>query len=134
MKKELIELLKGVSKNENLSSNKGGHRSSLYKEELYQDLKPIEKKRLRNKLRKLTLNFLSSLLDNKDDSSKINSLLQDFRKYYKGVYKNQNVKQLEFSDLFSNNLSEDKKEIVNNSLKIINKRLSQSPIEKSKKR
>ena len=131
MKKEISELLNEVSKNENLKSSKGGHRVSLYKEEIYQDLKPIEKKRLRNKLRKLTLNFLSSMLSEKDDN-KINSLFQDFVKYYKGVYKNQNIKQLEFSDLFSNNLSEDKKEIVNNSLKIINKRLT--PTEKSKKR
>lgn len=133
MKKEISELLNEVSKNENLKSSKGGHRVSLYKEEIYQDLKPVEKKRLRNKLRKLTLNFLSSMLSEKDNN-KINSLFQDFVKYYKGVYKNQNIKQLEFSDLFSNNLSEDKKEIVNNSLKIINKRLSQSPTEKSKKR
>ena len=133
MKKEINELLNEVSKNENLKSSKGGHRVSLYKEEIYQDLKPIEKKRLRNKLRKLTLNFLFSMLSEKEEN-KINSLFQDFVKYYKGVYKNQNIKQLEFSDLFSNNLSEDKKEIVNNSLKIINKRLSQSPTEKSKKR
>ena len=133
MKKEISELLNSVSKNENLKSSKGGHRVSLYKEEIYDDLKPVEKKRLRNKLRKLTLNFLSSMLSEKEES-KINSLFQDFVKYYKGVYKNQNVNQLEFSDLFSNNLSEDKKEIVNNSLKIINKRLSQSPTEKSKKR
>ena len=131
MKKEISELLNEVSKNENLKSSKGGHRVSLYKEEIYQDLKPIEKKRLRNKLRKLTLNFLSSMLSEKEEN-KINSLFQDFVKYYKGVYKNQNIKQLEFSDLFSNNLSEDKKEIVNNSLKIINKRLT--PTEKSKKR
>jgi hypothetical protein len=133
MKKEISELLSEVSKNENLTSSKGGHRVSLYKEEIYQDLKPVEKKRLRNKLRKLTLNFLSSMLSEKDDN-KINSLFQDFVKYYKGIYKNQNIKQLEFSDLFSNNLSEDKKEIVNNSLKIINNRLSQSPTVKSKKR
>ena len=133
MKKEINELLNEVSKNENLKSSKGGHRVSLYKEEIYQDMKPIEKKRMRNKLRKLTLNFLSSMLSEKDDN-KVNSLFQDFVKYYKGVYKNQNIKQLEFSDLFSNNLSDDKKEIVNNSLKIINKRLSQSPTEKSKKR
>jgi hypothetical protein len=73
------------------------------------------------------------MLSEKDDN-KINSLFQDFVKYYKGIYKNQNIKQLEFSDLFSNNLSEDKKEIVNNSLKIINNRLSQSPTVKSKKR
>ena len=133
MKKEINELLNEVSKNENLKSSKGGHRVSLYKEEIYQDMKPIEKKRMRNKLRKLTLNFLSSMLSEKDDN-KVNSLFQDFVKYYKGIYKNQNIKQLEFSDLFSNNLSEDKKEIVNNSLKIINKRLSQSHTEKSKKR
>lgn len=98
--------LKNFMSTELLKSAKGGTKESIYKEDIFADTE--NKKGLRTKLRKLVLNYCSSIIAITDDK-KAKALANDFSKFYARVYK---VNDFSLSSICSANTEENKKEIL----------------------
>lgn len=94
------------SSSELLKSSKGGTKESIYKDDIFADTE--NKKGLRTKLRKLVLNYCSSIIAITDDK-KAKALANDFSKFYARVYK---VNDFSLSSICSANTEENKKEIL----------------------
>lgn len=98
--------LKNFMSTELLKSAKGGTKESIYKDDIFADTE--NKKGLRTKLRKLVLNYCSSIIAITDDK-KAKALANDFSKFYARVYK---VNDFSLSSICSANTEENKKEIL----------------------
>ena len=73
---------------ENLSSNRGSKRDSIYLPSIYKDCTSIvEKKQVRKKIRNIAEKFCSDIITCKD-SAKLAKLIVDFKKFYNMCYIN----------------------------------------------
>lgn len=80
----LLEKLNQLS--ENLSSNKGGNRDSIYLPSVYEDCHSNDdKKARRKKIRQMAEKYCSDIITCKD-SSKLVKLIADFKEFYKLCY------------------------------------------------
>lgn len=102
------------SSSELLKSSKGGTKESIYKEDIFADTE--NKKGLRTKLRKLVLNYCSSIIAITDEK-KAKTLAKDFEKFYTRVYK---VNDFSLSSICSANTEENKKEILKKGIEKFN--------------
>ena len=89
-----------------LKSAKGGTKESIYKNEIFAEVE--NKKSLRTKLRKLVLNYCSSVIAITDDK-KAKTLAKDFLNFYSSVYK---INDFSLSSICSANTEETKKEVL----------------------
>lgn len=89
-----------------LKTSKGGAKESIYKNEIFVEVE--NKKGLRTKLRKLVLNYCSSVIAITDDK-KAKALAKDFSNFYTSVYK---VNDFSLSSICSANTEETKKEVL----------------------
>ena len=105
--------------NDLLKTNKGGAKESIYKNEIFEGVD--NKKSLRTKLRKLMLNYCSSIL-NITDSEKAKNLAKDFSNFYVSVYR---VNDFSLSSICSANTEESKKEILTKGLEKFNTLLNE---------
>lgn len=82
----ILEKLNKVS--ENLSSNKGAKRDSIYLPSIYDGCNSTdEKKQIRKKIRNLAEKFCSDIITCKD-SAKLAKLIADFKEFYAMCYIN----------------------------------------------
>lgn len=73
---------------ENLSSNKGNKRDSIYLPSIYEGCNSTdEKKQVRKKIRNIAEKFCSDIITCKD-SAKLAKLIVDFKKFYNMCYIN----------------------------------------------
>ena len=93
-----------------LKSSKGGNKESIYKKEIFENVE--NKKGMRIKLRKLVLNYCSSIIAITDDK-KAKALAKDFQNFYTSVYK---INDFSLSSICSANTEENKKEILKNGI------------------
>lgn len=93
-----------------LKSAKGGTKESIYKNEIFVEVE--NKKGLRTKLRKLVLNYCSSVIAITNDK-KAKALAKDFLNFYSSVYK---VNDFSLSSICSANTEENKKEVLKNGI------------------
>lgn len=100
-----------------LSSNLGTKKSSIYKEELFENLAEKEKKSLRKKFRNMLFSAAKGIIDesNKEKQSK---LVNAFNELYLQVYK---VNDYSLQSVCNENLSKEKKEILSKVLEICKK-------------
>lgn len=91
--------------NDLLKTSKGGKKESVYKSTIFEGVE--NKKSLRIKLRKLMLNYCSSVLSI-TDKNKLQKLAKDFNDFYTSVYR---VNDFSVSSICSANTEETKKEI-----------------------
>ena len=89
-----------------LKSAKGGNKESIYKNEIFVDVK--NKKSLRTKLRKLVFNYCNSIIAI-TDNKKEKALAKDFANFYASVYK---VNDFSLASICSANTEETKKEVL----------------------
>lgn len=105
-----------------LKSAKGGTKESIYKNEIFAEVE--NKKGLRTKLRKLVLNYCSSVIAITDDK-KAKALAKDFSNFYSSVYK---VNDFSLSSICSANTEETKKEVLKKGIekfaKLLNNKVS----------
>ena len=97
-----------------LKTSKGGAKESIYKNEIFAEVE--NKKGLRTKLRKLVLNYCSSVIAITDDK-KAKALAKDFSNFYSSVYK---VNDFSLSSICSANTEENKKEILKKGIEKFN--------------
>lgn len=93
-----------------LKSSKGGNKESIYKNEVFENVE--NKKILRTKLRKLILNYCSSIIAITDEK-KAKTLAKDFANFYASVYK---LNDFSLSSICSANTEQNKKEILKNGI------------------
>ena len=98
--------LSSFMSSELLKSSKGGAKESIYKEEFFAEVE--NKKSARTKLRKLILNYCSSIIAITDDK-KAKALAKDFQKFYTSVYK---INDFSLSSICNANTEENKKEVL----------------------
>ena len=98
--------LSSFMSSELLKSSKGGAKESIYKESFFAEVE--NKKSARTKLRKLILNYCSSIIAITDDK-KAKALAKDFQNFYTSVYK---INDFSLSSICSANTEENKKEIL----------------------
>ena len=105
--------------NDLLKTNKGGAKESIYKNEIFEGVD--NKKSLRTKLRKLMLNYCSSILSI-TDNEKAKNLAKDFSNFYASVYR---VNDFSLSSICSANTEESKKEILTKGIEKFNTLLNE---------
>ena len=98
--------LKNFMSTELLKSSKGGTKESIYKDSFFAEIE--NKKSARTKLRKLMLNYCTSIVAI-TDNKKAKLLAKDFANFYSNVYK---VNDFSLSSICSANTEESKKEIL----------------------
>lgn len=113
--------------NDLLKTNKGGAKESIYKKDIFEGVE--NKKSLRTKLRKLMINYCSSII-NITDSEKAKNLAKDFSNFYASVYK---VNDFSLSSVSSANTEESKKEILTKGLSKFQSLLNDNSTAKNKK-
>ena len=102
-----------------LKTSKGGAKESIYKNEIFEGVD--NKKSLRTKLRKLMLNYCSSILSI-TDNEKAKNLAKDFSNFYASVYR---VNDFSLSSICSANTEESKKEILTKGIEKFNTLLNE---------
>ena len=105
--------------NDLLKTNKGGAKESMYKKDIFDGVD--NKKSLRTKLRKLMLNYCSSIL-NITDSEKAKNLAKDFSNFYVSVYR---VNDFSLSSVCSANMEQTKKDVLSKGLEKFNTLLNE---------
>lgn len=100
-----------------LSSNLGTKKSSIYKEELFENLAEKEKKSLRKKFRNMLFSAAKGIAgeSNKEKQTK---LINAFNELYLQVYK---VNDYSLQSVCNENLSKEKKDILSKVLEICKK-------------
>lgn len=106
--------LKSFMSTELLKSAKGGTKESIYKNEIFAEVE--NKKGMRTKLRKLILNYCSSIIAITDEK-KAKALAKDFSNFYSSVYK---VNDFSLSSICSANTEESKKEVLKKGIEKFN--------------
>lgn len=109
--KKLIE-----STTQQLKSS-AGRNESIYKKEIYTDVPKDKHKNLRTKLRKISENFAKSIISEKD-KNKLNSLIENFKEYYKGIYL---LNDFSVNSICSNNTDNETKKLYEQMFEIIKK-------------
>lgn len=109
---KFAENTKGV-----LKTSLGTKKTSIYKEEIFANCTEKEKKSLRKKFRNMIFSVSKALKDetNKENKTK---LINAFNELYSEVYK---VNDYSLQSVCSENLSNEKKEILQNALNICKK-------------
>ena len=105
--------------NDLLKTNKGGAKESIYKNEIFEGVD--NKKSLRTKLRKLMLNYCSSILSI-TDNEKAKNLAKDFSNFYASVYR---VNDFSLSSVCSANMEQTKKDVLTKGLEKFNSLLNE---------
>lgn len=100
-----------------LSTNLGTKKSSIYKEELFEDCSEKEKKSLRKKFRNMLFSAAKALND-ESNKEKQNKLINAFNELYLQVYK---VNDYSLQSVCNENLSKEKKDILTKALSICKK-------------
>ena len=100
-----------------LKTNLGTKKSTIYKEDIFENCSDKEKKSLRKKLRNTLYSLCSSLIDEKEETKK-KKLISSFNDFYKQVYI---VNDYSLQSVCNENLKSDKKEILQNALNICKK-------------
>ena len=100
-----------------LSSNLGTKKSSIYKEELFEDLVEKEKKSLRKKFRNMLFSAAKGIID-ENNKEKKEKLINAFNELYLQVYK---VNDYSLQSVCNENLSKEKKDILSKVLEICKK-------------
>lgn len=100
-----------------LSTNLGTKKSSIYKEELFEDCSEKEKKSLRKKFRNMLFSAAKALND-ESNKEKQNKLINAFNDLYVEVYK---VNDYSLQSVCNENLSKEKKDILTKALSICKK-------------
>lgn len=92
-------------------------KSTIYKEELFSSCNEKEKKSLRKKLRN-TIFAVAKAIVNENNKEKQQKLVNAFVDFYKATYK---VNDFTLSSICNENLSSEKKDILQNALNICKK-------------
>lgn len=100
-----------------LSSNLGTKKSSIYKEELFENLAEKEKKSLRKKFRNMLFSAAKGIID-ENNKEKKEKLVNAFNELYLQVYK---VNDYSLQSVCNENLSKEKKDILSKVLEICKK-------------
>lgn len=100
-----------------LSSNLGTKKSSIYKEELFENLAEKEKKSLRKKFRNMLFSAAKGIID-ENNKEKKEKLVNAFNELYLQVYK---VNDYTLQSVCNENLSKEKKDILSKVLEICKK-------------
>ena len=100
-----------------LSSNLGTKKSSIYKEELFENLAEKEKKSLRKKFRNMLFSAAKGIIDESNKEKK-EKLVNAFNELYLQVYK---VNDYSLQSVCNENLSKEKKDILSKVLEICKK-------------
>lgn len=100
-----------------LKTNLGTKKSTIYKENIFENCNDKEKKSLRKKLRNTLFSVCSSLINEKDEQKK-NKLIKSFNDFYKLVYI---TNDYTLQSVCNENLKSEKKEILQNALDICKK-------------
>lgn len=100
-----------------LSSNLGTKKSSIYKEELFENLAEKEKKSLRKKFRNMLFSAAKGIIDESNKEKK-EKLVNAFNELYLQVYK---VNDYSLQSVCNENLSKEKKDILAKVLEICKK-------------
>ena len=100
-----------------LSSNLGTKKSSIYKEELFENLAEKEKKSLRKKFRNMLFSAAKGIAEESNKEKK-EKLVNAFNELYLQVYK---VNDYSLQSVCNENLSKEKKDILSRVLEICKK-------------
>lgn len=95
----------------------GTKKTSIYKNEIFDDCTDKEKKSLRKKLRNMLFSCATSLVNEKNTEKK-NALIKAFNEFYKDCYANNDYS---LQSVCNENLKAEKKEILQNALDICKK-------------
>lgn len=100
-----------------LKTNLGTKKSSIYKDEIFADCKENEKKSLRKKFRNMLFSVAKAIKDEKIAENQ-KKLIKSFNDLYFAAYK---VNDYTLQSVCNENLSSEKKEILQNALNICKK-------------
>ena len=100
-----------------LQTNLGTKKSTIYKEEIFADCTEKQKKSLRKKFRNMLFS-LAKALKNETNKEKQKQLVDAFNEFYAEVYK---VNDYTLQSICNENLSSEKKEVLQNALNICKK-------------
>lgn len=100
-----------------LPTNLGTKKTTIYKENIFENCNDKEKKSLRKKLRN-TLYSICSAVVTEQNKEKQNKLIKSFNDFYKNVYL---VNDYSLQSVCNENLKAEKKEILQNALNICKK-------------
>lgn len=118
-KSSLESIFKNFSENSKglLTTNLGTKKSSIYKDELFENIEEKQKKSLRKKFRNMLFSVSKALItETKEENKK--SLINTFNDFYKEVYK---VHDYSLSSVCNENLQAEKKEVLIKALEIAKK-------------
>lgn len=117
-----LNVLKSVKeKNAGLFKTSLGTKTEIYKKKLFEGANEKQIKSLRKKFRNVTFNFLSSIATSADKK-----LIKGFIDFYKQVYV---INDFSFSSIASENIKEEKKEILIKGLEIVKKSMNKTKSE-----
>lgn len=117
-----LDVLKSVKeKNAGLFKTSLGTKTEIYKKKLFEGANEKQIKSLRKKFRNVTFNFLSSIATSADKK-----LIKGFIDFYKQVYV---INDFSFSSIASENIKEEKKEILIKGLEIVKKSMNKTKSE-----
>ncbi len=105
-----IEKLQNIAKFASLKSSLGVKKSSIYKEDIFEDLDEKQKKSLRKKIRNLLLSFVKSEINENN--------IKAFNSFYCEFYK---VQDYTLQSVCSENLDENKKKQISEFLDKVKK-------------
>lgn len=118
-KNALENIFKSFNENSKglLTTNLGTKKSSIYKEELFENIEEKQKKSLRKKFRNMLFSVSKALISETKEENK-KSLINTFNDFYKEVYK---VHDYSLSSVCNENLQAEKKEVLIKALEIAKK-------------
>lgn len=118
-KNALESIFKNFNENSKglLTTNLGTKKSSIYKDELFENIEEKQKKSLRKKFRNMLFSVSKALISETKEENK-KSLINTFNDFYKEVYK---VHDYSLQSVCNENLQQEKKEILLKALEIAKK-------------
>ena len=118
-KNSLENIFKNFNENSKglLTTNLGTKKSSIYKDELFENIEEKQKKSLRKKFRNMLFSVSKALISETKEENK-KSLINTFNDFYKEVYK---VHDYSLSSVCNENLQAEKKEVLIKALEIAKK-------------
>lgn len=118
-KNALENIFKNFNENSKglLTTNLGTKKSSIYKDELFENIEEKQKKSLRKKFRNMLFSVAKALVtETKEENKK--SLINTFNDFYNQVYK---INDYSLTSVCNENLQAEKKEILLKALEIAKK-------------
>jgi hypothetical protein len=118
-KNALENIFKSFNENSKglLTTNLGTKKSSIYKDELFENIEEKQKKSLRKKFRNMLFSVAKAIVTEKKEENK-KSLIDTFNDFYTNVYK---VHDYSLSSVCNENLQQEKKEVLLKALEIVKK-------------